>query len=92
MIPTYDETSVSGVCVSSTHSIFFNFSIVTWPLLDLSRRSVYVCMCVCVYVCLRARACCSLEKLRRRQIKGDCNYVHKTLQELPGLNFIFQKL
>ena len=88
MIPTYDETSVSGVCVSSTHSIFCNFSIVTWPLLDLSRRSAYVCVCVC----LRARACCSLEKLRRRQIKGDCNYVHKTLLELPGLNFIFQKL
>jgi len=59
MISTYDETSVSGVCVSSTHSIFFNFSIVTWPLLDLSRRSVCICMyvCVCVCVCVLTRAC-----------------------------------
>ena len=52
------------------------------------------CVCVCVCVCARARACvracCSLEKLRRLQIKGDCSYVHKILLELTGLNFIFQ--
>ena len=91
MVPTYDETSVSGVCVSSTRNIFFNFSIVKWPLLDLSRLNVYIYIyeCVCVCACVRARACCSLEKLRRRKIKGDCNYVRKTLLELPGLNFIF---
>jgi hypothetical protein len=52
MIPTYDETSIAGVCVSSHHGIFFNFSITKWPLLDLSRRCVCVCVCVCVFVCV----------------------------------------